>query len=159
MFMMKPISKTQAPSWSGLDLNKETVNSSQFDSKPILLVFHRGMNCIHCVEQLKILNKHLADFQNAELDVIAISEYLPSDEESLAVLNSFGFPVLVDKDLKSFKAFSCIGNDGVPAHGLFLIDQKNNIVFQHRSEVAITEKDELVDRFIELNERNSRGKK
>lgn len=136
------------PRWSAHDSRDRVVSSEGFRGRPLLLVFHRGLSCVHCAEQLQTLNEHYDRFREVGLDVIAISQYLPDDQDALATIREFRFPVLVDDQLFSFKKFDCIGNDGVPLHGLFLIDREDRLVHEERSEVAEVDVQRLVNRFV-----------
>ena len=147
----KPALSVVAPRWSARKSNGESIDSESLAGRTVLLVLHRGMHCLHCAQQLSVLNQNHRKFEDAGIQVVAISQFLPQDTEALKVIESMRFPVLIDPDLKCFQKFDCIANDGVPQHGLFLIDPNNRIQIADRTDVAITDEAELIKRFIDLN--------
>jgi len=85
-------------------------------ARPTLVVFWLGMQCPHCVEQLTALGKHAKDFAAAGIDVVAIGNLPAGDAD-------FGFPLLHDADLATFRAWHCFDEfEAIPLHGTFLID-------------------------------------
>lgn len=138
----------RSPSWSAKTMRNTTFSSQNISNRPALLVFHRGMHCIHCAQQLVVLNDHHARFQQAGIQVVTISQFVPDDADTQQVISEFKFPVLVDNELECFRRFHCIGNQGVPNHGLFLIDRDGRILMEKQTDVAVTRVDQLVDQVI-----------
>ncbi len=150
-------SQLEAPDWTAVAIDGSTLSSSDFKSKSLLIVFHRGMNCIHCAQQMLVLNKNRRRLSSAGIEVVAISQFLPDEKEALETLSNLGFPVLVDNELQSFRQFNCIADDGVPNHGLFLLNSENRIVFKEQTKVAVTDPGQLIDRIIKFKSLDSKG--
>ena len=133
-----------APRWSASDSSKRRFSSDDYRGQRSLLVFHRGLSCLHCAEQLDTLKSEYESFRCAGIEIVAISPYLPRDSESLRFLADFPFPVLVDRELRTFRSYDCVDKEGSPLHGLFLVDRRNHIVLEHRSEIAVADPAKLV---------------
>ncbi len=139
----------QWPSWGEVDSVGQSLSSEDFAGRPTLLVFHRGIDCVHCAEQLRILDEHAERFRRAGISLVAISPYIPAGESNNdSTLSSFRFPLMVDEDLNTFRAFGCVGGDGSPLHGLIFKNHDDEVTILERSEVAETDVASLTDRFL-----------
>ncbi len=117
--------------------------------KPTLVVFYLGFGCLHCVEQLQAIAPKAAAFADAGIDIVAIgTDTADKAAESLAALPAparFGFPLLADPDLATFKAWRCYDDfEGMPLHGTFLVDAAGDVRWQDISFQPFTEIDWLV---------------
>lgn len=130
---------TAAPPWEALDSWGVRHSSDQYQGRRTLLVFHRGMECMHCAEQMQTLKQQSARFESLGIQLIAISPHLPGDPEVVQTLAEFPFPILVDADLTSFRRYRCMNDQAEPLHGLFLIDSANQIVSATRTETAVAD--------------------
>jgi len=150
--------RESAPRWSAISMDGKSQSSKDF-SGPTLLVLHRGMNCIHCAEQLTLLSDCRSQLANKGIQIVAISPFLPVDQDSQKIMNDFGFPLLTDTKLKCFEQFKCLDHTGEPLHGLFLIDGDKNILFQEVSETANTNMETLVPKVIESLNPDTKGER
>ena len=105
----------------------ETVSLSDYRGRPVVVIFYLGSGCVHCVEQLKGFGPLAVDFQNAGIELLAISTETAVDlRESLDLLTDeeqFDFPLAADPELTAFRAWRCFDDfEQQPLHGTFLID-------------------------------------
>ncbi|MBL9081785.1 MAG: multicopper oxidase domain-containing protein [Planctomycetales bacterium] len=137
-------SASTAPPWRATDVRGRSVSSDAFRGKLSLLVLHRGLTCMHCAEQLTTLKKQIGILRAAGVQPVAVSAGLPEAPSDLAQLEQFPFPVLADADLKCFRDYGCLDAQGLPLHGIFLIDEGNNVLLARRTETAVADPTSLV---------------
>ncbi len=122
------------------------LESRAYDGKKIMLVFHRGVSCIQCVSQLSLLGHRVDEFKMLGIEIVGICPTMPS----IDIMDKFkstlhiDFPVVEDKSLDLFYDFNCIDADNQVLHGLFLVDQNGQIVWQFVSEHAVTDIKEIL---------------
>lgn len=123
-----------APEWELEGVNQETIASKQFQGEPVIVIFYLGHGCLHCAEQLQKFAPMQDEFQDAGIQMIAIStddaEGLQQSIESygdeplpIQLVANPGFEVF-----KKFRAFDEFENQ--PLHGTFLIDAEGHIRWQ-----------------------------
>lgn len=141
-------SRRKAPRWTATTVEGRTFSDSELQGTQ-LVVLHRGMECVHCAEQLRLLSEEQAWFQQQGIQMVAISPFVPEDEAAHTILRQFGFPVLVDSERQVFRKFDCIGSEGVPIHGLFLVGSDGDILWERKTETAITDIPFLISEFMD----------
>ena len=110
------------------------VRLKHFAGQPTLVIFYLGSGCLHCVEQLHAFSPRAAQFQQAGIQLMAISS---EDAESLVEgLDSYGsqpllIPIHSDPKLTAFKAYRCFDDfEQQPLHGTFLLDSRGRVLWQ-----------------------------
>lgn len=123
-----------APSWSLEDHVGTTWSLSHFRGKPVIVIFYLGQGCLHCVEQLQAFAPMTQAFQDAGIELIAIST---DDRDKLALSQKmftegeFPFPLVENHNLTVFHAYRCFDDfEEQPLHGTFLIDADGQIRWQ-----------------------------
>jgi peroxiredoxin len=105
-------------------------SSSELPQQPVVLVFFRGVGCLHCAVQLQKLAAIEPEFRRRQISVVAISsDYEPVLTEAynnFTVEKPFPYTLLADGKLDAFKSFRC-WNGGV-LHGIFVVDNARRIV-------------------------------
>jgi FtsP/CotA-like multicopper oxidase with cupredoxin domain/peroxiredoxin len=90
----------------------------------VILVFFQGVDCPHCVGQLRNLVREARGAPGAGVTVMAVSGRPVADRAralaTLGVREADRFGLFVDADHRAFREFACY--DGGPLHGLFVID-------------------------------------
>jgi FtsP/CotA-like multicopper oxidase with cupredoxin domain/peroxiredoxin len=134
-----------APDWSLKTTNGQNVQCKSYKGRNLLLVFHRGLDCLHCSEQLTVLAKEAAHFRALGVEIAAISPRWPREAEVKSVSKQLGieFPLLADPTLAAFRSYGCY--DQQPLHGLFLLDVSGQVRWQSVSVEAETDVQRLVD--------------
>lgn len=103
--------------------------------KPVLVIFYLGSGCKLCMEQLNVFAPVAKDFEKAGISLLAVStdtvEGLQRTFPKDGAEKPFTFPLLSDKDQKSFKAFRAYDDfEKTPLHGCYLIDGKGYVRWQ-----------------------------
>jgi peroxiredoxin len=109
--------------------------SSVTAEKAVLLVFYLGYDCPRCVRHLRELADHSAEFEKANVKILAIGP--DTVEKSQAAIKQFGgfpFPVLSDPHRRVAKAYGLTLTDNRLLHGVFIVDRQNQIRFAVRSD-------------------------
>ncbi|MBL8849132.1 MAG: redoxin domain-containing protein [Planctomycetaceae bacterium] len=120
----------------------------QDDSKPVLLVLHRGIGCVRCVSTLSVIGRRSGKFRDLGVQLLAVSPSLPAPETLPQLKRDLGidFPLLVDPELAVFQQFGCVKPDAQVLHGLILIDAQGNIRWSQVSEHAETDLEVILQR-------------
>ncbi len=123
-----------APDWTLVDHDGRFYSLSEFRSQPLLLIFYLGHGCLHCAEQLHAFAPVTEQFQQAGIQVLAIS----TDDTAglqISVANLGGaqlpFPLLSNAELNTFRAYRAYDDfEQQPLHGTFLLDGEGQIRWQ-----------------------------
>ncbi len=123
----------QASSWEAKLPDGTPTHSKELSGRPRLVVFYLGFGCLHCMEQLHALSPKLEAFQEAGIEIIAIST---EDSETLTTgIDDFdkpiSIPLIADPEHAVFKSYRCWDDfEDQPLHGTFLIDSNDRVRWQ-----------------------------
>lgn len=118
--------------WHGVGLDGAPLSDVAYQGKNTVLLFYLGHQCGHCMEQLGVFAKKAAEFENAGLNIVAISTDPPNElGEALSASPTPGkmpFPLLSDQARVSFKTYRCHDDfEDLPLHGLVLLDARGKL--------------------------------
>lgn len=146
--MDEPRMTRGAPDWRLPDANGTTHKLSEFAGRRLVLVFFRGTNCTHCVEQLRALADRRKALEAAGVVVVAIGSDAPKPCGATPTTESdWPFLVLSDGSHDTFKRYGCYTDR--PMHGVFAIDTRGRIRWRKVSEAPFTD----IDRILEVGAR------
>ena len=130
-----------APGWTLSDFEDRQRSLSDYQGRPVLVVFFLGGGCRHCVEQLSLLADDGKQFETQGISIIAISTEAPTAlSKTSGKSGEFRFPIVSDKSLKTFKAYRVYDDfEHMPLHGTFLVDGKGKVRWQDISYDPFTE--------------------
>ena len=102
-------------------------------TRPVVLIFYRGVWCPFCRSQMDDLSRHQADFQKAGAAVFAISnEGAPQLKEMRDRANLGFVTFLSDKDGAAARLYAGLyPNSTVHQPGSFVIDRRGRIVYAY----------------------------
>jgi peroxiredoxin len=120
-----------APVFEALTLDNSIVKSSDYTAKkPTLFMFYLGHECGHCIEQIKAFTKAAADFDQAGIQLVAITSEPTQVAKNIRAKINLGkdqplpFPILSDSSLNAFKAVRAYDDfEKDSLHATLLIDQ------------------------------------
>lgn len=120
-----------APQWALQDHTERTYALSDYQGRPVVVIFYLGYGCLHCAEQLQTFAPMTGRFADAGIDLIAISTDSPSlltqSHENYSE-GVFPFPLVSNADLDVFKSYRCFDDfENITLHGTFLIDGQGRI--------------------------------
>lgn len=124
---------------------------SQYEGKPVLVVFFLGFGCAHCVAQLADLDPKAPQFRKAGIEVVTIGtddlNAVRAARQAAAEngVDPLHFDVLCDPKGEVFKQWGVwdhFSNEAL--HGTFLIDGKGRILWQDVSLRPFEESDWLL---------------
>jgi FtsP/CotA-like multicopper oxidase with cupredoxin domain/peroxiredoxin len=145
--------KQKAPDFDLVGTDGRRHRLADFGPGPVVVVFFRGLGCLHCVEQLQLLRAREPEFRKRHAVVLGVSS--DSDGTLQAAYKSYTrkqpFPILLlaDGSLRSFKAFGCW--NGEPLHGTFVLDRAHRVVWQHSGEQPFMNLDEILKQCARLD--------
>lgn len=131
-----PLNWSPAPAepFAGLDTSGQTRTLEEFQGRNLLLVFHLGGDCAHCMQQLVVFSEEMEAIRATGTEVLAVST--DTFEQTCAMVQNpegieFRMPMLADPEQDLFKKYRCFDDfESAPLHGTFLIDQDGMVRYQ-----------------------------
>ncbi len=121
-----------AKPWSLPDANGGEVALSDYEGRPVLVIFFLGFGCVHCVEQLHAFTPAAEPFAQAGIDIVTIgTDTVAQLSDSTAddtPETAFPFPILSDASLDVFRRYRAYDDfEHMPLHGTYLVDGSGQI--------------------------------
>jgi peroxiredoxin len=137
---------TAAPVWSLTNGDGKRVRLDDLAGKQMALVFVRGANCEHCLEQLRALATKRRQLSDAGISIVVVSP-APATDLARAMVKlgqprESSFIFLSDEWFETFRSYGCY--DRGPLHATFLIDSTGHICWQHVDETPYNDIDGLL---------------
>lgn len=140
-----------APELRCLSPDEESIDLKQFAGRNVLLVFFLGSECPHCVDQLKLIDENIAEFQSRDTVVLAVSRDTPQENRDSLELGDLPFVLLSDKDFENARRFNSYDDfEEMELHSTTLIDRQGRIRWARFGGDPFTDMDfllEEIDRF------------
>ncbi len=131
---------------------KMTWALSALRQRTVVLVFFRGMACVHCTRLLRNLLQEARELADSDFTIVAVSSEPIADLEnalkSLKVPPDLGFRLLVDEGRLGFRTFGCY-EEG-PRHGVVVIDKAGMIRAKYVGDVPFADAPEVCARVRQL---------
>lgn len=124
---------SRAPEWALKQADGSLRSSKEFQGKPVLMIFYLGYGCLHCAEQLHEFAPQMEAFEQAGIEMIAISS---DDVEGLQRSiddydKGLPIPLISNAELDVFKSYRAFDDfEDMPLHGTFLVDGNGYIRWQ-----------------------------
>jgi peroxiredoxin/protein associated with RNAse G/E len=145
-----------APTVTLTDIENRTKSLFTAGGRPRVAIFFLGKGCSHCMEQLNAFAPVAKRFDEAGIDLVAISSDTPEGlKETLAgndgKKSPFPFPLYSDASLTAFKAFRAHDDfEEMPLHGIYLIDRGGRIRWQEISYEPFMKPEWLLEECVRL---------
>ena len=144
-FRWKP---SPAPTWVLKDSQDQIQALSDYEGRPVIVIFYLGYGCLHCAEQLQKFSPKMQEYKDAGIDMIAVStDDLAGLKISIANYEGGELPIrlLANAELDVFQAYRCYDDfEKQPLHGTFLIDGEGLIRWQDISYEPFNDPDFLL---------------
>jgi peroxiredoxin len=139
-----------SPAWTLDGADGGRFRSTDFQGRLLLLVFHRGLDCLHCAEQLQRLAATEASFRDLGVAIVAVSPRYPAADALRDSRDALGFrfPLLCDPTLRVFRDFGCAGPE--PLHGVFLVDGLGVVRWQEVGDSPQTDMNRILEQVRRL---------
>jgi mycoredoxin-dependent peroxiredoxin len=130
---MAPEVGTEAPDFTLKDQNNQEVTLSSFrGQRSVLVVFYPFAFSGICTDELCAVRDDLADFQNDEVQILAVSVDHPFTLKAWAEAQRYEFPLLADfwphgKVAQDYGVFN--DRAGMAVRGTFLVDKDGIVQF------------------------------
>jgi len=120
-----------APDLTLLDVGGSELRLSALRGRPVVIIFHLGFSCPHCMEQLRAFAREAKGFQEARAEVLAASadeiqplrEFAGSPEGAKLALR-----FVSDPERKGARAYGVHDEfEDLPLHGVVLVDSEGKI--------------------------------
>lgn len=123
-----------APSWKLSDAAGQPHVLDSYSGRPVLVIFYLGAGCLHCAEQLQAFAPQAETFEEAGIEIVAISSENQDDLKLSVDLyddKPLPFQLLCDPQRQTFKSYRAYDDfEDQPLHGTFLIDAEGRIRWQ-----------------------------
>ncbi|MCB0548530.1 MAG: redoxin domain-containing protein [Phaeodactylibacter sp.] len=123
----------KAPSFSLYSSDKKEVSLKDYEGKNVLLLFFPMAFTSVCTQELCSMRDNIADFNEVEAEVLAVSVDSPFTLDKFKQDQQFNFPLLSDFNKEVSRAYGTLyeefvlGLRGVAKRSAFVID-KNGVV-------------------------------
>jgi len=128
----------QAPDFTLPGTGGRSYSLSEYRGRPTVVVFYPGDDTPVCTKQLNSYNDELAQFENLDAVVLAISAQDVSSHEKFADKHGFRFPLLADVDKKVAGSYGVLGPLGFMRRSVFVVDAGGTVRYAHRALAGLT---------------------
>jgi len=106
---------------------------SEFRGQPVVLVFYPGDNSPVCRRQLQEYTEGIAQFDELNAQVLALSPQAPKSHKSFSERSGgFGFPLLSDVRKDVARTFGVLGLLDLYRRCIFVLDGDGTVQYSHR---------------------------
>jgi peroxiredoxin Q/BCP len=110
-----------------------TVELSALRGRPVVLAFYPADDTPVCTAQLNEYTRTIAQFDELDAVVLAVSPQSPDSHRSFADgQGGFAFPLLSDEDLSVGRAYGVVGLLDLYRRSTFVIDANGVVRYAHR---------------------------
>ncbi len=111
------------------DPDGKPVTLSEYRGKNVILVFYLGRECLHCMNQLKDLQRKREEWERLETVVLAVSGNRPDDNKAnLKSINLGAIRLLSDEGFANSRRFRSYDDfEEMEIHSTILIDKRGRV--------------------------------
>jgi len=122
-----------APGLDVVDHEGKRVSLGDYKDKNVILVFYLGKECLHCLNQLRSIDKKKDDWQRLDTVVLAVSSNKPEDNAgALKTINTSFARILSDTGFENARRFASYDDfEEMEIHSTILIDKKGRVHWGH----------------------------
>jgi peroxiredoxin Q/BCP len=112
---------------------------SDLRGEVVVLVFYPGDNTPVCTKQLVTYTEQVAEFEQVEARIMAISpQSVESHDTFAAAQGGFAFPLLADEGKAVGKAYGVLGPVGFYRRSVFVVDPEGVLRYTHRAVAGLS---------------------
>jgi thioredoxin-dependent peroxiredoxin len=122
------------PGTNGTPEGHREYTLSEFQGRPVVLVFYPGDNTPVCTRQLNSYTADIDQFRSVDAQVLAISpQSVESHDGFSANQGGFAFPLLADTDKAVGQTYGILGPVGFYRRSIFVVDGGGTVRYAHRA--------------------------
>ena len=143
----EPAPPLELPGTDGTDEGRRTYSLSEYEGRPVVVVFYPGDGTPVCTRQLNAYTRDIDAFREVGAEVLAISPQSVDSHDTFSCnQGGFAFPLLADEDKAAAAAWGVLGPLGFYRRSAFVVDGDGVVRFAHRAVAGLTFRptDELV---------------
>jgi peroxiredoxin Q/BCP len=107
---------------------------SEFEGRPVVLVFYPGDNTPVCTRQLNSYTSDIDAFREVDAQVLAISPQTVESHDAFSRdQGGFAFPLLADVDKAVGRSYGILGPVGFYRRSIFVVDGAGVVRHAHRA--------------------------
>jgi peroxiredoxin/tetratricopeptide (TPR) repeat protein len=141
-----------APKLDVVSVDNKRVNLRQYAGKNVLLVFFLGDSCVHCVQQLELINKRMTEFANQNTVVLAVCSASPAKNRESKALGDVRITLLSDKNHENARRFASYDDfENLELHSTILIDGEGRVRWKRTGGDPFSDVDFLLKELKHVN--------
>jgi len=123
--MWKPY---DAPELEALDPDSNEVTLDQYLGQNVVVVFYIGEQCAHCVDQLIAIDERIDEFEERNVQVLAISGDSPDKNKNSLKMGELGFRLLSDEGFANAHRWRSYDDfEEIELHSTNFVDTQGNV--------------------------------
>ncbi|MBM3810786.1 MAG: redoxin domain-containing protein [Acidimicrobiia bacterium] len=142
-----------APKLEAVDHEGKPVALEEYRGRNVILVFYLGKECLHCLSQLRDIDKRKSDWERLQTVVLAVSSNKPADNaESLKSIAAPVARILSDQEFENARRFHSYDDfEEMEIHSTILIDKKGRVHWARSGGEPFTDMGFLVKQLERMN--------
>jgi peroxiredoxin len=128
----------RAPEFSLPGTGDRDYSLTDYQSRPVVLVFYPGDDTPVCTKQLNSYNDGLEQFTEMNAQVLGISAQDVVSHDAFSSKHGFSFPLLADTDKAVADLYGTLGPIGFPRRSVFIVDDEGIVRYVHRAIAGLT---------------------
>ena len=128
----------QAPEFTLPGTGGRSYSLSEYRGHTVVLVFYPGDDTAVCTKQLNNYNHDLAEFDDVNAQILAISPQDVASHERFAGKHGLQFPLLADTDKAVGSSYGTLGPLGFYRRSVFVVDAAGIVRYAHRAIAGLT---------------------
>ncbi|MCH8344548.1 MAG: multicopper oxidase domain-containing protein [Planctomycetes bacterium] len=152
--LARGLDQASAPDFALVDQHDRMVQLSDYrDQAHLVLVFHLGVVCSFCRDQLALLEQDAATIRGLGAEILAVSSDRPSvNRANVSARRERPFPLLADPDRAVAARYGTyLASTGQELHGTFLIDKHGRIRWKYLGDQPLMDHSALLAALREIN--------
>lgn len=127
---------TQAPDFTLLDQDGQSVTLSELRDKPVVLMFFPAASSPGCTKQLCKVRDDFSEFESLHAIVLGISSNTVEEQKKFSIAQGYPFRLLADVGGKVRSMYGVPSTLGIlPGRVTYVIDKEGKVVKLHNSQM------------------------
>jgi peroxiredoxin Q/BCP len=128
----------RAPGFSLPGTGDRDYSLTDYQGRPVVLVFYPGDDTPVCTKQLNSYNDGLEQYTEMNAQVLGISAQDVVSHDAFSSKHGFSFPLLADTDKAVADLYGTLGPIGFPRRSVFIVDDEGIVRYVHRAIAGLT---------------------
>jgi peroxiredoxin/tetratricopeptide (TPR) repeat protein len=142
-----------APELEALDPDNNEVTLDEYLGQNVVVVFYIGEQCAHCVDQLNAIDERMDEFEERNVQVLAISGDSPEKNQTSLKMGELGFRLLSDPEFENAHRWRSYDDfEEIELHSTNFVDAEGNVRWARTGGEPFMDLDFLLAEIDRVNE-------